>query len=700
MSSREKGCLALLAPRLQTAWGMLGPSRLASQPFWRKQELLKFPTQTPHANSGTTRMNATRQYDNLNRLLQVKNTPSADAEIGFGYQYNDANQRTRVDTSVDSAFWAYDYDKLGQVTSGKKYWSDNTPVAGQQFEYSFDEIGNRTQTKSGGDSLGGNLRVASYENKNLNQLTNRAVPGTLDVIGNALAGATVTVNSQATTRKGSYFHAAVPVNNGTTNVYQSITNVATLGGSFITNGNVFVPKNTEVLKYDLDGNLTNDGRWTLTWDGENRLISMISTNVVDAAKKKILFNYDWRGRRVSKLLSNYVSGAWQLATNQTFVYDGWNLFLLNGSGGVRFFTHGTDLSGTMQGAGGVGGLLGILEQGTTSSNYFVAYDGNGNVAGLVSAHNGTISAQYEYDPFGNVVRSTGTKALMNPLRFSSKYQDDESGWSYYGYRYYNPVVGRWVSRDPIEEVGGLNLYGFVENAPSLRFDALGLIGWVVPPSTMGAAYAKQFCEYKLSGGLASSFNQSTTQPSLGNQLQGYPPGTDFTRYFQKNQPRQLALRIQQARNAIQAAITRRCRTGGRMWSFSADESGQLENAFVLSGPDVLPTITITPNYQVGIRRNVSNFELPGDTPQTLLQSRAALGRYNWTLGKVSVQQVFCSCEPCYFWSAELTATDTPGISGEDHWWGWVLSGWGVPTDSPSVPIAKWKVSGVTCCGRN
>ena len=91
--------------------------------------------------------------------------------------------------------------------------------------------------------------------------------------------------------------------------------------------------------------------------------------------------------------------------------------------------------------------------------YFYAYDGNGNVAGLVSAGKGTTSAQYEYGPFGELLRATGPMAFTNPFRFSTKYQDDETGLLYYGYRYYNPSAGRWPSRDPIGERGGLNLPG-------------------------------------------------------------------------------------------------------------------------------------------------------------------------------------------------------------------------------------------------
>jgi len=69
------------------------------------------------------------------------------------------------------------------------------------------------------------------------------------------------------------------------------------------------------------------------------------------------------------------------------------------------------------------------------------YDGNGNVVGLVDAEAGslTIEAKYEYSPFGEPIRAEGTYA-GNAFRFSTKYQDAETGLLYYGHRYYS-VLG-------------------------------------------------------------------------------------------------------------------------------------------------------------------------------------------------------------------------------------------------------------------
>jgi len=80
------------------------------------------------------------------------------------------------------------------------------------------------------------------------------------------------------------------------------------------------------------------------------------------------------------------------------------------------------------------------------------------------------------------IRATGPVAFVNPFRFSTKYCDDETGHYYYGYRYYSPTQGRWLSRDPIGENGGRNLYGFLDNDPANYVDVLGKWKWYNPYS--------------------------------------------------------------------------------------------------------------------------------------------------------------------------------------------------------------------------
>jgi hypothetical protein len=155
-------------------------------------------------------------------------------------------------------------------------WSDGTPVAGQQFEYAFDDIGNRQSTKEGGDQWGVNLRSASYSANNLNQYTSRTVPGYFNDIGSAKSNAAVTLWSAdgsyaSTYRRGDYFCAELPINNSTGALWLTLTNLAVLQNGtntdILTNevGNAFVPATPESFTYDADGNLTSGYCVALNW---------------------------------------------------------------------------------------------------------------------------------------------------------------------------------------------------------------------------------------------------------------------------------------------------------------------------------------------------------------------------------------------------------------------------------------------------
>ena len=422
-------------------------------------------SQITFKQNGATRMTTTKQSDFLNRLKQISSVPGAAGvlPISFHYNYNSANQRTKS-TLADGSYWIYEYDKLGQVTKGSKYFGDGTPVAGQQFGYAFDDIGNRTQTQAGGDASGANLRVANYTNNFLNQITSRDVPGYVDVMGASLIANTVTVNGTNAYRKGEYFRQQLQVNNTDTALW---TNITVASGQSVT-GNVFVAQSPEQFSYDADGNLTNDGRWSYVWDAENRLIGMtVNTNI--GPHYQLTFAYDSKNRRIQKVVA---TNGVAISTNK-FLYDGWNLVVELGpdNSKIRTYLWGSDLSGSLQGAGGVGGLLGASYYGSTTTNCFPAFDGNGNVMAYINAADGTVVEQLDYDPFLNVIRETGPMANVLPLLGSTKYYDWETKLYYYGYRYLRDGV--WLSRDSLGEDGGMNLYGFAFNNPLYFIDTDG-----------------------------------------------------------------------------------------------------------------------------------------------------------------------------------------------------------------------------------
>ena len=234
------------------------------------------------------------------------------------------------------------------------------------------------------------------------------------------------------------------------------------------------------LVYDDDGNLTSitspEAGKTYAYNAENRLISVNPQSPVDG-DTKVDFVYDYMGRRVQKKVYSYISDLWSLTSDTLFIYDGWNLIeeqeTINQEQETKYYIYGLDLSQSLQGAGGVGGLLSHIKDQSSSSQLF-CYDSNGNIGQLIDTNDGSIVAHYEYDPVGVLIKSSGTMADENQFRFSTKYNDTETDLYYYGYRYYSTNLGRWINRDPIEENDGLNIYIFVSNDPLDRIDYLGL----------------------------------------------------------------------------------------------------------------------------------------------------------------------------------------------------------------------------------
>src|SRR5688572_29073516 len=198
-----------------------------------------------------------------------------------------------------------------------------------------------------------------------------------------------------------------------------------------------------------DGNLTADGRWTYTWDAENRLTQVAAiSSVPSGAKRKLQFAYDHVGRRVEKKVFDWNGSSYNASpsTHIKFANDGWRpVAELNGSTGavVRSYCWGKDLSGSLKGAGGIGGLLMVREGGAT---YAARYDANGNLVGFYNLTDDNVALRVEYGPYGQLLTSRGYYTSC-PFRFSTKYQDSETGLYYFGYRYYNAETGRWLSRD-------------------------------------------------------------------------------------------------------------------------------------------------------------------------------------------------------------------------------------------------------------
>jgi RHS repeat-associated protein len=429
----------------------------------------------------TLRFEVTRQRDALDRLGSISSSTAS-----FTYDYNAADQRNKVITE-DDQYWNWGYDDLGQLESATRHQSSGQKVLGHDFTFTHDTIGNRTQAVRNGTP-------STYQPNLLNQYEERDVPGIVHILGMANPEATVTVEQQPTLRQDALFYSEFPVDNDPASVHESIL----IRGVKIEDGaqpenhvsdverQVFVPATPESFAYDDDGNLIQDGRWNYVWNAENRLVRMETRTGLAATlvRQRLDFTYDSDGRRIRKSVLEWdnVSSNFVPVSSTRYLYNNWNLLaeIDETDSLIRSYLWGPSEHGQYDSTATPGALLGLRDHTDNNAFYFAQADGNGNIAILIAATDGSQAARYEYGPFGEPLRATGPMAQANPHRFSSKFADTETGLLYYGYRYYSPGMGRWLNRDPIGEMGGLNLFGFVGNDPVNKIDVLGLHPLVWP----------------------------------------------------------------------------------------------------------------------------------------------------------------------------------------------------------------------------
>ena len=187
--------------------------------------------------------------------------------------------------------------------------------------------------------------------------------------------------------------------------------------------------------------------WSVTYNGENRPVRWTQGDTV------ITMSFDRMGRRVTK-------------NDQRFVYNGYLQvanYHLSSTNYHLFVWDPTEPVATRP----------LVWQRGTSVAYYT-HDGNKNVSEVI-ASNTDVAAHYEYAPFGALTVSRGASAEANPFRFSSEYAEDDTATVYYNYRHYEPVMGRWMQRDPLLVLDDWPLYSYILNSPLVNYDRLGLI---------------------------------------------------------------------------------------------------------------------------------------------------------------------------------------------------------------------------------
>lgn len=413
----------------------------------------------------------TNEFDGLGRLLSTALRNSLGSELNSrAYQYNAGHQRTRQ-TFPAGNYVDYTYDDIGQLQTATGWESDTTtPRLHEQFGYAYDAGWNLNRRTN-------NALVQTFTVNHLNGLTNVARANTYTVAGNVSATPTsVTVKDNANSAvaatvygDNSFARESVPLLNGNNTFTAIAENAAGMKDTNVINAYLPTPV---TLYYDVRGNLTNDGRRVFFYDDENQLTAVVVSNAWLSE-----FAYDGLMRRRVRKEYTWASGAWLKTNEVRYICDELLVIQERDTNNVPLitYTRGNDMSGRLQGAGGIGGLFARTTHASLtvlSSAYYHA-DGNGNITALVNG-SGNRVAQYHYDPYGNLLAASGPLAEANQYRFSSKEWHANAGLYYYGFRFYEPNLQRWLNQDPIEEEGGINLARFVRNNPINETDYFGL----------------------------------------------------------------------------------------------------------------------------------------------------------------------------------------------------------------------------------
>jgi len=368
-------------------------------------------------------------YDARNRLNSI--TGAGGNQI-VGYTRDDAGRLTKQ-TLPNGLETVYTYNAGNRLTQMILRQSANPSNVIKSFVYGYDSVGNKlwVQYKDGSGDV--YKYDATYQ-----------IVGVKYGVNNPQAGYDAATNAVRTV---TYVYDAAGNRNSVTDNGNSSTYT-------VNNLNQYTAVSGTNYTYSTRGDLIGDGTWTYQYNYEGHLIN------ASRAGMSVAYKYDTQGRRIEKDI-NGISVA-------KYVYNGQNLIEeLDGTGNT--------VSATYVYAGGVDHPVEVIKGGNT---YYFQQDALGNVVSLTDSV-GSVVEQYSYDVFGQPSIKDGNGNIkttpMTPFLFTGREYDGETGLYHYRARAYSPALGRFTSRDPLGEEGGLNLYTYVENGVTNRIDPTGKI---------------------------------------------------------------------------------------------------------------------------------------------------------------------------------------------------------------------------------
>jgi RHS repeat-associated protein len=479
----------------------------------------------PGSTAGTYQATFTYHYDQMNRVIQRDFTDITGTTTSIYPAYNDSMGRL---TSFRNAFGTFQYNYVDETTNVKSITYPNNQVANfayypdvpaggthngdeslrqiqnvkpdgtttlSQFDYTYDQAGRvATWTKqfSSGPTSTSTYGFA-YDNDDQLISATPTAGATIaygygyDAAGNrtaaqvdaALTGFSVdstnqfsSVNSNGATRfEGDLTqYATVTINGNTANIdtnnhFVGYANVASGNNTVsITATNPNDPNQSVTKSYSVQGgsgtsqpygysggDLNSDGANTYVWNALNQLVQINYAATQNVTK----FSYDGAGRRVgiTELTYNTATNSYTVAHNQTFIWEGMSIVQESDSvtNEIRQYPGGGEI--------------------INGTPYYAAGDHLGSTRELTD-QSGSPHAEYEYDPYGAAQKLSGDVDAR--FQYAGYHYHKASGLSLTPSRAYNPALGAWLSRDPLGEAGGLNMFGYVGGNPINYSDPSGL----------------------------------------------------------------------------------------------------------------------------------------------------------------------------------------------------------------------------------
>ncbi len=400
-------------------------------------------------NTGTTGVPAVvfaYAYDGVGGVISVADRINGINTSQTDYTRDQLNRVTKITQSgsgVQSKRVDMTYNKLNQITNLARFSDLGGQSLVAETNYTYDQ--NQRLVQLGHKKGANNLACYNYTFDVANRLTKivSSVDGTVDYAYDATNQLTGADHSSQTDEAYQYDANGNRTNSG----YQTgVNNQLLADGQF-------------TYQYDQEGNRTKrteiaTGKVTeYVWDYRNRLAGVLFKNAAGAVEKNVEYIYDTNNLRIGKKINGVVTERFVLDRNQiSLVFDGVGVQKSR-------YLYGTQIDQ-------------VLAEESGNQVHWFLIDNQGTVKDVVD-NTGTVINHINYDSFGRVLNQTSPIDLR--FAYTGRELDGETGQYYYRARYYDAVVGKFISEDPISfNAGDTNISRYVFNSPTNFTDPSGL----------------------------------------------------------------------------------------------------------------------------------------------------------------------------------------------------------------------------------